>query len=152
MSKNSFFKFNSQPILTGLIFLFVLTLFACKNSDQQNVDTSDIKEKSELHEKLLIHNVFLDLKDSISKEDKAYALQELKRLKDIPEVMSLVVGTKANTGDPRLNKNYDIALHVSFKTMEELKIYDKDSTHSDVRKNLKNLLAGPPEVFDYWSN
>ncbi len=152
MSKNIFSKLNRKLLAVHFIVLVAFMFYACKNSDNQLVENSEIKEKIEASDRLLMHTVFLNLKDSISQEDKAYALNELKKLKDIPEVMSFVVGTKANTGDPRLNKTYDLVLQMSFKNIEELKLYDKDSLHSEVRKKLKNLLAGPPEVYDYWSN
>jgi hypothetical protein len=35
-----------------------------------------------------------------------------------------------------------------FKSEVELSVYDKDAHHAEVRSQLKDLLAGPPLVFD----
>ncbi len=98
-----------------------------------------------------MHDVYLNLKDSISESDLAKVIGELKRLEQVPSAHNLYVGTRAETGDTRLDPNYDLALHVEFTTEKNLESYAVDSLHLEVRSNLKDFLAVPPVVFDYWT-
>jgi hypothetical protein len=139
-------KYRSQVYL---VFILLCTL-ACKNSDKEVIDKSTLKSDNVLSEKLLMHNVFLNLKDSVSSDEKQFAIDQLISLKQVEGVLELHAGPKAETGDERLNKNYDVALHVVFKSKEDLSVYDTDPYHAKVRAQLKDLLAGPPVVFDYW--
>lgn len=100
---------------------------------------------------LLMHDVYLDLVDSLSASDYDAALASLWELKEIGGVYRLHVGSRAETGDPRLDENYDLALHVEFLNVEDLKKYDQAPKHQEIRVRLKPLLAAPPRVFDYWT-
>ena len=139
---------------TSIIFYLAFSLFlfsGCLQNEKKPKENvaSNIKTGSQY--KLLIHNVFLDLKDNVSADDKIKAIEQLKSLSAIDNVVKLYAGPKAETGDTRLYKNYDLALHVTFKSLDDLKKYDKNEHHAKVRRQLKSLLAGPPLVFDYWT-
>ena len=132
------------------ISVFLISISSCqpKAQSKENASSNSALQESK---RLLMHSVYLNLKDSISVKDKQYALAQLKRLKNIKAVTSLYAGFKAETGDSRLHKDYDLVLHATFQSTAELKTYDQDSTHAEVRRNLKPLLARPPMVFDYWA-
>ncbi|MGB0432249.1 MAG: Dabb family protein [Bacteroidia bacterium] len=140
-------------ILITCVF-FTIVSFACKTDSEivnKEVTTTTNTAAVAEPERFLMHDVFLDLKDSIAEKEIEFAIEQIKRLKELNTIHWLHVGKRAETGDARLNANYDIALHVVFKSIEDLHSYDKDSTHANVRSNIKNLLAGPPVVFDYWT-
>ncbi|MFY0673305.1 MAG: Dabb family protein [Bacteroidia bacterium] len=138
------------------VAIFIFTLGCKQNAIDLNkkVDKEELNselEASEIPAKLLMHDVYLNLKDSVTEDEISFALDQLKRLDTLESTLWVHAGKKADTGDSRLNKDYDLALHVVFTSLENLKIYDADPTHADVRTQLKNLLAGPPIVFDYWT-
>lgn len=128
------------------LFALALTLVmaSCNPGGDSNAAT-----KSGADQALLLHDVYLDLKE-ISDEDKLMVLSELNRLSKVEGVLSVEVGERAETGDARLNKDYDVALHVGFASEEDLKVYAKAPLHLEVRANIKEFLAGPPVVYDYW--
>lgn len=131
----------------GLAVLLVLS--ACGNQSPV-VSEPEHDKGTDLPTKMLMHDVYLNLKDSIKEEDLAKCLEELKRLGKVESTHWLHVGKRAETGDARLDKNYDLALHVVFLSQEHLERYSVDPLHLNVRENIKGFLAGPPVVYDYW--
>lgn len=129
-----------------LLFALALTLVmvSCNPDTDPKATSTNGTDQA-----LLLHDVYLDLKE-ISDEDKLMVLSELNRLSEVEGVLSVQVGERAETGDARLNKDYDVALHVGFASEDDLKVYAKASLHLEVRANIKDFLAGPPMVYDYW--
>jgi len=93
----------------------------------------------------------LNLVNSISDEDEKMVFNEIKRLEQVKTTRWVHVGRRAETGDARLDADFDIALHVVFDNEEDMKAYAEDALHLEVRSNVKEFLAGPPIVFDYWT-
>jgi hypothetical protein len=145
-------KYPSLIALAILIFTF-----GCKENEEKAKAVIEKAEENletlneEVPSKLLMHDVYLNLKDSATEDDYAFAIEQLKRLDALETTLWAHAGRRAETGDSRLDKDYDLALHVVFTSEENLHEYDKDATHADVRAQLKDLLAGPPVVFDYWT-
>jgi hypothetical protein len=99
-----------------------------------------------------MHDVYLDLNDNLGHKDYAWAIEMLHGLRDIEGVHDMWVGKRAETGDPRLDGAYDLALHVVFVGQDDLKNYDQAPKHQEIRLRLKPFLAAPPRVFDYWTH
>jgi len=133
--------------LVGLFLLFALG--SCNNT-QPIAHESEPVEETKIPEKMLMHDVYLNLKDSISSEAFNKCMVELKRLSEVKSTHWLHVGKRAETGDARLDKSYDLALHVVFLSQDDLEMYAVDPLHLNVRENIKEFLAGPPVVYDYW--
>ncbi len=143
----------NRVTLAFVAIIFILQ--SCSQNDSKNevidAETTITEVTESTPEHYLMHDVFLDLKDSITENEIAFAIEQLKRLEQLETVHWVHVGKRAETGDARLDSKYDLALHVVFKSLDDLHVYDKDLTHADVRAQLKDLLAGPPVVFDYWT-
>ena len=136
------------PLLIGLI------LVACSSEPKpENKPKPEHPKHDKEHKppkRMLLHEVFLDLKDSISEEDRKMVFEELKRLEKLTEVHHLHVGKRAETGDDRMPEGFDFGLHVVFESEEKLKAYGQNATHLEVRANIKEHLAAKPVVYDFW--
>ena len=109
--------------------------------------TSEPAEVSEAP--YLMHDVYLDLRDSLSPEEREYILGGLAELSEIPEVLELTIGTRLPTGDSRLDSTFDLALHMAFADVDALLAYQINEDHLAVKKAIAPYLAGAPRVFDY---
>ncbi|MBI1185142.1 hypothetical protein GC194_12780 [bacterium] len=138
-------------ILNYLSMGILLFVFACQSPKaKETTETVEVEVKEpELPESYLMHDVYLNLVDSMTADVRQMVLDQLHRLESLPEPIWLHVGERANTGDPRLDANYDLALHVVFANEEALKTYSVNTTHLEVRENIKAFLAAPPVVYDY---
>lgn len=126
--------------------LIGLLLSACAGNTPGNTVLTSSTER------LLLHDVYLNLKEGVGEEERNLVITELKRLADVQGIYSVQVGLRAETKDPRLNADYDLALHTAFTSLENLKAYAKAPLHLEVLSNIKDFLAGPPVVYDYWIN
>ncbi|MCB0735921.1 MAG: Dabb family protein [Bacteroidetes bacterium] len=134
------------------ILLITIAIVSC-NSQPKIENDAPQHSKPDAHKppkRMLLHEVFLDLNDSISDENRAMVFTELKRLENLPEVYHLHVGKRAETGDERMPLGFDIGLHVVFESEEQLKAYSNNETHLQVRANIKEHLAAKPVVYDFW--
>jgi len=85
---------------------------------------------------MLVHSVFFTLKAGISDEEKAHFIQQVGTLGAIPTVDSLYIGTPAATPDrPVIQKDYDVALTVLLKSMEDHDLYQEHHIHLDFIEN-----------------
>ena len=140
-----------------IVFAIFIFISGCKKSEEKAESLINKAEENletlneEIPSRLLMHDVYLNLKDSATEDDYSFVIKQLKRLDALETTLWVYAGKRAETGDSRLDKDYDLALHVVFTSEENLHEYDKDATHADVRAQLKDLLAGPPVVFDYWT-
>lgn len=98
----------------------------------------------------IIHTIYLTTKPDLSDEDKAKFITTVESLGQIEQVKSIEVAERLNVGDEeRALTKYNIILQMRFDNLEDLKIYDKDEFHAQVRGQLKEYLAGPPASFDF---
>ena len=94
----------------------------------------------------IIHEVFLDLK---SKNDINMVIAEIKKLSKIKEVTNLKVGTFKNLEDERAMQDYEIKFQMQFDSEKNYKTYQNDSIHLQLKKQLKQILIGPPVTYDF---
>ena len=107
---------------------------------------------AELTSNRLSHLVFFKLKADLSSTQKADLESKLRSLANIQEVQFARVGTPEDTGDPRLAKDYDLALITGFASVEDLQSYQQNEDHLKLRAAVKDYFAGPPLVYDFWES
>ena len=98
----------------------------------------------------LVHTVFLSLKDEVTQNRKEKIIKILKSLGEIKVTKGLTVSVKAETEDARAETNYDLVLQMAFKDLKDLHLYSVNSSHFEIRAQLKPDLASVPVVYDYW--
>ncbi len=144
--------------------LFVLLLIAgciwsCQtpNSEMESLRTELSSVQKELDAlknertrstSVLVHTVFLSLKEDIKNEDKETVIQKLSSLGEIEEVLSIQISDRIDVGDTRA-LDYDLVLYMTFQNEADLSAYDQNAYHNEVRAFLKPFLGGPPATFDY---
>jgi 2C-methyl-D-erythritol 2,4-cyclodiphosphate synthase len=139
--------------------LIILVLVSCQNVNdvalseakaELNAAQATIDSLQAANETGIIHTIYLTTKPDISDEDKAKFIKTVESLGQIEQVKSIEVAERFNVGDEeRALKQYNIVLQMRFESLEDLKIYDKDEYHAQVRGQLKDYLAGPPASFDF---
>lgn len=137
----------------GLLIGVSILLYSC--GEQARISTLEQRiagttEKGENSERLLMHLVCFNVIDSFSDTDAKLLKEQLTSLKNVKGVESLKAGTRAHTGDDRLEPTYDWVLEVGFSNEEGLKNYSKDAHHLEVRGKVKHLFKSRPYVIDYW--
>lgn len=147
-------QIKMKNIRYALLFGAVLCCCACGDTPptaedfaRQQMETPPAPPSS-----VLIHNVYFNLKDDISEEDKAQFLAELESLAGVSHADYVEAGSPADSKDPRMDKDFDMALQVGFTGLEALAAYQADSLHLAVKKNVGGMLAAPPVVFDFWTD
>jgi len=139
-------------MLKKVFYAALLFAFAISCGPQKQIEIKEIEiEKEDVPSKLLMHDVYFNLIDSISEADYKMVLAEMQRLAEIEETLWLHLGEKAETGDARLSTEYDLALHVVFTSEENLQQYAVNALHLQVKENIKPFIVAPPVVFDYWT-
>ncbi len=98
---------------------------------------------------VLNHLVMLNLKDGLTTEEKTPLMAELEKLGGIQGVLGYEVGSYKELDDPRALSDYELVLKMAFRSQEDYKVYQQDSTHLAVRASLKPFLAGPPATYDF---
>lgn len=129
------------------IFVCSIFLYSC------NLVVSDKEQAPPLTAQpasLLVHDVFLSFSDTLYPDSLSAILAALNQLSALTSVHRLYVGSRAETGDPRLFPDFNVALHVEFTSEENMRAYADDSLHLAVRMRLMPYLTQPPVVFDYW--
>ncbi|MCB1122179.1 MAG: Dabb family protein [Verrucomicrobiae bacterium] len=85
---------------------------------------------------MLVHSVFFTLKDGLSEAEKAHFIEQVGTLGNIPTVDSIYIGTPAATPDrPVIRKDYDVALTVLLKSLDDHDVYQEHQIHLDFIKN-----------------
>ncbi len=98
----------------------------------------------------LMHVVYLKTKPDLKEEQIIDLKFKLNSLSSLEGVMELEIGEPADTGDPRLNSDYNYVLQMRFGSEADLAKYQKNEIHLKARADTKDYLAGPPVVFDFW--
>lgn len=114
---------------------------------EANAELADLRKPEG---KVLVHTVYLKTKTDLLSEQKDDLMGKLRSLSTIPGILEMRVGEPAETGDPRLNSDYNYVLHMKFASEADLTAYQKNETHIKSVEATKSYMAGPPVVFDYW--
>ncbi|MFK8006280.1 MAG: Dabb family protein [Saprospiraceae bacterium] len=143
------------------LFLLISFLFGCQNPNLQlEKELSETKArlvaaKSAL-EKVnpttktsLVHEVYFNLKDDLTKDQKEEFHQNILKLKDIPEVQNLVVGDFKNLNDPRALADYEIKMSMEFQSEKEYAEYQAHPIHLSLKKAAGDIVAAPPVTYDF---
>lgn len=146
-------------MLAGLVF----AIFGCKNApdlsekvaqlETQLSETqkalTEIKEQQVPDSYNLMHMVFLDLKDDLSREAQNAIMADIEALKNIPGVKGLHTGRFEDLGDPRAWRQYDMVLYMRFQNADDYRAYQNNPIHLNLKKNLAQYLAAPPATYDF---
>lgn len=129
--------------------ILILSLSCTQQHSEHVVSNDDSSQKDQIISPLK-HLVCFSTIDSLSKKDSSFLIEQLKSLRNIEGVGALEVGTRAETGDPRMDKHFNFTLMVSFENRKAMDSYRVDSLHLAVRNRVKHLFNAPPMVVDYW--
>ena len=155
----SFYFVNMKRYLFSLVFLSFI--ISCKQECKHLVKIRSLKgqldslksEQITIETKgQLVHLVFLDTRDDISEEDNSALIEAINNLREIPILKDLDIGLRADTDDPRFISNHELAFSLTVKNMEDYKVYQEHPIHLKLKEIAKDKLAGPPAVYDYWTN
>lgn len=100
----------------------------------------------------LTHIVLLQLKETLTPEERKEVANLLQTLETIEEVQTLVVGFPEDTGDTRAIQDYNLVLQMTFADKEALAAYQVNEFHAKVREEAKQYQGGPPKILDYSTN
>ena len=96
----------------------------------------------------ILHTVYLDLKEDISKDEMDSFMEAVEELHRITIVRDFKHGAFEDLGDARAMQEFEYALVMGFQNKEDYIIYQKHPIHSQVKNKLKPYLAGPPVTYD----
>lgn len=96
-----------------------------------------------------MHLVYLDVKDDLTVHEKSEFENMIRRLEQIPEVLSFQIGVFKDVGDPRALSQYEYVLNLLFENKAAYDIYQSSDIHVNVKKALSNFLSGPPATYDF---
>ncbi|KAK3834972.1 MAG: stress responsive A/B barrel domain-containing protein [Linnemannia gamsii] len=92
------------------------------------------------------HIVLLRFKPETTEQDREKILKAIAGLKDeVPEIESVQLGVNKNA----LSKGFTHGLTMTFKSEEDLDIYDKSQPHVDLLNNLLRPRLEDLLIFDY---
>jgi hypothetical protein len=100
-------------------------------------------------ENVIVHTVYLKLKESLDESSIANLIAETKKLQDIASVQNLQVGTFQDLDDPRAMSDYGLVLQMEFSNEAAYRLYQDDPIHVALRESLGEYLAGPPLTHDF---
>lgn len=145
-----------------LLFVLIL-LSACQTSDTSPaLDALEYeleKAKKELaiaqgdlaskRSGTLIHTVYFDLKTSLTARERTAFVQELSRLKGIPEVYDFRQGGFEDLADKRALSEYEWAIEMTLKDKAAYSRYQASAIHQEVKAKLVAYLAKAPASYDF---
>lgn len=97
----------------------------------------------------LVHEVYFNLKDELTSNQKEEFYQSILKLKDIPVVKNLVVGDFKNLDDPRALADYEIKMSMEFLSEKEYAEYQAHPIHLSLKKVAGDIVAAPPATYDF---
>ncbi len=137
-------------------FLFgsLIILFACVDTNvkeelimvRQQLETANKKITQLETEGKLVHLVFFKIKPDT---DQVAIITEVKKLKNIKEVLDLEIGPFEDLGDARALSEYTILLQMSFADKAAYEVYQKHPIHLALQRNIGPFMAGPPATYDF---
>ncbi|HHS96249.1 MAG TPA: Dabb family protein [Phaeodactylibacter sp.] len=138
---------QSNCIMKRLLILFLLTGLAlsCSTTKDKRQQVSSAPHKNFP----LVHVVYLNLKEDISKREKKQLIKAIRRLEEIPEVHHLVLGNFVSLDDPRALSDYEMVFQMSFRSSAEYATYQAHPIHLELKKLAGALLEAKPATYDY---
>lgn len=135
-------KKSKQGVTKSIFCLFLILVVACQNSrtPDEVAAVQQVPMKTGLS-----HLVFLSLQENVSLDK---VKQTLAGLAEVPEVASIKVVERLDVGDKRALDS-ELLLIVQFASEEDLRAYDRNELHQQIRSALKPMLRLPPTTFDY---
>jgi hypothetical protein len=149
-----------------LFYIFVITIcfLSCTNSETASSETIE-NLKAELAsanetiedlqtgnntEPIFQHTVFFTLKSDLTDEERKSFIEQLKGLEVIEVVQKITAEERKNVGDEdRALKQFDVIMMVTLTDEAALNVYDTHEIHQNLKKAMKDYLAGPPSSFDF---
>ena len=121
-------------ILVTIIISFNLNSDCCAaDSDQSSV----------------YHIVICWLKDSNSESDLKTLIQETKKLKSIPGIISIQAGKMLPSERPIVDSTFDIGIIMSFRDQKAMNDYLKNPIHQQATKKILMPLTSKVVVYDF---
>ena len=149
-----------KNIMRYFLFLGLFLLGSCSNaaleSELTTTKTALAKAETALntanqqlanlqHTGQLVHVVFFKVKAG----KEAEMITEVKKLKAIPVIKDLEVGTFENLDDPRALSDYNLVMEIVLENKEAYEIYQTHPIHLTLKENAKSLVTGPPATYDF---
>lgn len=119
-----------------IILLFLLSAFSCVSSP------NSLKQES------VGHVVLVWLKDSGNQQHIEQIIAVSKRLKEIPEIKLLHVGTAIPSDRKIVDDSFDVGLYMTFDSVKELESYLTHPQHVDAVKKIIKPLSKRILVYD----
>ena len=148
--------------MKGLYFFsFLILLSSCKDPDaalRADLDKAVFKidmlenqlaVKKSVEAGDIVHHVYLDVKDDLAKEEFGQLISELNKLRGISVLETFSIGKFKDLEDKRSLSAYEVALSMSFKNMEDYKVYQNHPAHIKLKVELDKYLAAAPVTYDY---
>jgi len=153
--------------------VFTLMIFSIISCQQKGETSSDetieslqriIQEKElenkrllEVSEKLaedtqagdLIHLVYFNTKPDLSSEQLENFEKEILKLKTIPFLKDLEIGTFEDLNDPRAMNDFSLLMQMRFSNTSEYRDYQEHPAHLKLKEVAASYLAAPPVTYDY---
>ncbi len=149
----------------SLFVFFVFTLSSCQQNatlqqeldqcqtelDQKTKELAQVLSQAETTKtpEVIVHTVYLKLKDNLAEEDISDLTAAVKTLKGIPQVKNLSSGTFKDLGDDRALKAYGYVLQMEFYSEADYNSYQQDSIHLAFKQIAGNYISGPPATHDF---
>lgn len=146
-------------IVITLFFSFFLV--CCHNPNHQLQDElKQTKEELEfvklqipnsgkMAKGFLVHEVYFNLKDNLTDDQKQSFLNQIKTLHQISEVKNLKIGKFEFLNDPRALKDYEMIMTMEFESKKAYVKYQSHPIHLELKKATANILAAPPSTYDF---
>jgi len=123
MERRNFLKSVTVASLTGV------ALTSCANTENSSQETS---EAMSLQSGIIFHAVYFWLKEGLSEEEEKDFLNFFEELRKVPGVLSLQFGKPApTTPRPVVDNSFQYHLLATFRTMEDINIYETHAIHTD---------------------
>lgn len=100
------------------------------------------------NEPRITHVVVCWLKDRGNQQQRDAIITETRKLKDIPGVVDISVGTTVPSTRPVVDSSYDVALVATFRNKEDLERYGTDPRHQQLLKDYIRPLVDHYKVYD----
>lgn len=98
------------------------------------------------------HVVLCWLKDSGNKEQRQKLIEESLKFESIPGVLEVRAGEVVKSDRPIVDSSYDVAIFLSYKSVDDLKTYLIHPDHKKAVKEVLRPLVKKVLVYDFIEN
>ncbi len=125
--------------------IILLGLMSCRPNNKSDMELGDVESsKGDL-----VHVVYFDLKDGMSKDSVKMLIDEIERLKEIPSIRNLEIGKFTDLDDKRAMSHLELVMSMSFNSQEDYNSYQIHPIHIGLKSNCRPFIAGPPVTYNY---